>query len=57
MLLQTQDFGNKGLGEPRRQTENGGQGSQFHTPSERNGRRTNYSRNPLPSNILILCLF
>ncbi|CAJ2663501.1 unnamed protein product [Trifolium pratense] len=40
---------NKGLGEPRRHPENGGQGMHFHTPAEHRVRRTNYSRNPLPS--------
>jgi hypothetical protein len=29
----------------------------FHTPAEHRVRRTNYSRNPLPSNVLTLHLF
>lgn len=51
------NVGNKGSGEPRRHTENGGQGMHFHTPAEHNVRRTNYSRNSTPSNILILRLY
>ncbi|XP_061364003.1 uncharacterized protein LOC133307510 isoform X2 [Gastrolobium bilobum] len=43
-----QNIGNKGS-DPRRHSENVGQGMKSHIPSERNVlRRTNYSRNTLP---------
>ncbi|KAJ1407121.1 UBA-like superfamily [Sesbania bispinosa] len=51
---ETQNVGNKGSAEPRRYSENGGQGMKFHTPSERNVRRTNFSRNTVPGNILVV---
>ncbi|RDX65544.1 GBF-interacting protein 1, partial [Mucuna pruriens] len=45
---ETQNVGNNGSADSRRQSENSGQGMKFHTPSEHNVRRTNYSRNTLP---------
>ncbi|XP_020218951.1 GBF-interacting protein 1-like isoform X1 [Cajanus cajan] len=61
---ETQNVVNKGPSDSRRQSENGGQGMKFHTPSERNEngsqgmkfhsssernvRRANYSRSTLP---------
>ncbi|KAK8465028.1 hypothetical protein PHAVU_010G132600 [Phaseolus vulgaris] len=44
-----QNVGNNGSADSRRPSENNsGQGVKFHTPSERNVRRANYSRNTLP---------
>ncbi|KAK7294416.1 hypothetical protein RJT34_17305 [Clitoria ternatea] len=45
---ETQNVGNRGSTDPRRHSENGGPGMKFHTPPERNVRRTNYSRSSLP---------
>ncbi|RZC01220.1 GBF-interacting protein 1-like isoform X2 [Glycine soja] len=48
---ETQNVGNKGQpsADSRRSSENNsGQGMKFNAPSERNVRRTNYSRNTLP---------
>ncbi|XP_047155412.1 uncharacterized protein LOC124826598 [Vigna umbellata] len=43
------NVGNNGSADLRRPSENSsGQGVKFHTPSERNVRRTNYSRSTLP---------
>jgi len=55
LLLQTQNVGNNGSADSRRPSENNsGQGVKSHTPSERNVRRTNYSRNTLPGNMSVL---
>ena len=57
LLLQTQNVGNRGQpsADSRRPSENNsGQGMKFNAPSERNVRRTNYSRNTLPGNMLVL---
>jgi len=57
LLSQTQNVGNKGQpsADSRRSSENNsGQGMKFNAPSERNVRRTNYSRNTLPGNMLVL---
>lgn len=38
LLLQTQNVGNKGAADSRRQLENNGQGMKFHTQSENSGQ-------------------
>ncbi|TKY64289.1 dentin sialophosphoprotein isoform X1 [Spatholobus suberectus] len=45
---EAQNVGNNGSADSRMQSENSGQAMKFHTPSERNVRRTNYSRSTLP---------
>ncbi|XP_027334815.1 uncharacterized protein LOC113849251 isoform X2 [Abrus precatorius] len=47
--VHTQNVGNKGSADPqRRHAENGGQTMKFHTPSDRNVQRTNYSWSTVP---------